>query len=144
MKWIIEGRTYNTDTAAIVGDYSYTDDFNREVEGRLYVTPGGAFFAVLETRVREGHETRTKTSVEPLTRDDVEALTKRREGFRVIDEEALKAPPEAEAEVEPGATLYVRLPASLKKRVDAKAAAENLSANSWALRCLERCLDRPI
>jgi predicted transcriptional regulator len=51
-------------------------------------------------------------------------------------------PPEAAAEAEPGATIYIRVPASLKKRVDEAAREVELSGNVWAMRCVEQCLDR--
>ncbi len=49
-------------------------------------------------------------------------------------------PPEAEAESEPSATIYVRVPVSLKRRLEQAAVAEKLSGNSWSIRCIERCL----
>jgi hypothetical protein len=49
--------------------------------------------------------------------------------------------PEAAAENDPGATIYMRVPASLKKRVDDAAREGKLSGNVWAMRCVERCLE---
>lgn len=51
-----------------------------------------------------------------------------------------EAPPEATAEPEPGATIYIRVPMALKKSVDEAARAANVSSNVWAMRCLEKCL----
>ena len=49
--------------------------------------------------------------------------------------------PEATAEtVEASATIYLRAPASLKRRVDEAAAAAGLSVNAYMLRCGESCL----
>jgi hypothetical protein len=50
-------------------------------------------------------------------------------------------PPEAAAEAEPGATIYTRVPATLKRAADAAAREQNLSGNAWAMRCIERCLE---
>jgi hypothetical protein len=50
-------------------------------------------------------------------------------------------PPEATAEAEPGATIYIRVPASLKRSVDEAAKSEKLSGNVWAMRCVEHCLN---
>ncbi len=50
-------------------------------------------------------------------------------------------PPEAEAEAKPGATIYIRVPASLKRSVDEAAKAADVSGNVWAMRCVERCLN---
>ena len=38
------------------------------------------------------------------------------------------------------ATIFLRLPATLKKHVDRAAARAELSTNAWAMKCLERCL----
>ena len=52
-------------------------------------------------------------------------------------------PPEATAETEASATAYVRLPASLKMRMDQAAAAAGKSFNAWATQCFEACLGAP-
>jgi hypothetical protein len=52
-------------------------------------------------------------------------------------------PPEAAAEDAPGATLYIRVPASLKDRADRLARDEEVSLNAWAMRCVERCTALP-
>ena len=49
-------------------------------------------------------------------------------------------PPEAQAEAEPGATLYLRLPASLKARVEEAAEEAKLSTNAWCMKVLEGTL----
>ena len=45
MKKIINGKTYNTETAELIGDYSqsYPNDFNY-IEEALYVTKKGGYF----------------------------------------------------------------------------------------------------
>ena len=37
-------------------------------------------------------------------------------------------------------TVYVRMPASLKRQIESAAESDGLSANSWAMRCFEKCL----
>jgi hypothetical protein len=49
--------------------------------------------------------------------------------------------PEAAAEPEQGATIYLRVPATLKQRVDKAANADSMSSNAWVMRCVERCLE---
>ena len=51
-------------------------------------------------------------------------------------------PPEAAAESEAGATLYLRVPTSLKRRVDEAAKSNKLSGNVWLMRCVEGCLKK--
>ncbi len=80
-----------------------------------------------------------KFHFEATDRDEVLRLVETTDNMEIIDS-SLEEPPEAEAEAEPGATIYVRMPASLKKRVDDAAKAANLSGNVWTMRCLERCL----
>ena len=48
--------------------------------------------------------------------------------------------PEAAAEIEPGATIYLRVPATLKHRVDEAASVAGMSSNAWVMRCIEACL----
>jgi hypothetical protein len=53
-------------------------------------------------------------------------------------------PPEAAAEpAAPEATIYVRVPLSLKTLIEAKARGDSLSVNSYVIRCLESCAGRP-
>jgi HicB family len=59
----------------------------------------------------------------------------------VIHDRFAEGVPEAEPETEQGATIYLRVPTTLKRRVDQAANAASLSSNSWVMRCLENCLD---
>jgi hypothetical protein len=45
------------------------------------------------------------------------------------------------AEAESGATIYIRVPAALKRDVDEAAREAKTSGNVWAMRCVERCLE---
>jgi hypothetical protein len=111
----------------------------------LYQTRGGAFFL---------HKEKTKHEWDEGEREHVKRV--RHEFVRLSPEEASKwllegdvevinnpfdDPPEASAEAEPGATLYIRVPAALKRRVDEAAANAKVSGNVWAMRCVERCLE---
>jgi len=53
-------------------------------------------------------------------------------------------PPEAELEQEPSSTIYLRVPSSLKQRLETVAKSDNLSINSWTMRCIERCIERRV
>lgn len=53
-------------------------------------------------------------------------------------------PPEASAEREDAATIYMRVPKALKTRLESAASDAKLSGNVWAMRCIERCLDKTI
>ena len=137
MKRIIDGQTYNTDTSTIVARYEYKDDKGYDTEATLYQTRGGAFFLVHKWAVDD----LWKFHFEAMTRDEVSRLVERTDNLEIVDEGAINEPPEAEAEAEPSATLYIRVPASLKKRVDDAAKESKVSGNVWAMRCVERCLE---
>jgi predicted HicB family RNase H-like nuclease len=49
-------------------------------------------------------------------------------------------PPEAATEEAPGATIFLRVPQSLKTRIEMAANQSGTSINTYGLRCLERCL----
>jgi hypothetical protein len=145
MKRIIDGKTYNTDTATIVARYSYEDHNGYEVEATLYQTKGGAFFAVHEWEVPDPYDhdgTKTKTFAEALSRDEIDRMVARTMDLEIVNEKALALPPEASDEAEDGATIYMRLPKALKAKIDEAARTANLSINAWMLRCCESCVSR--
>jgi predicted HicB family RNase H-like nuclease len=146
MKRVIEGKTYNTDTAIKVALYQYEDHDGYDTEATIYLTRGGAFFAVhtWDVKVHDGFgglETKNKVYVEALSREEVDKLVET-ENMEIVNEKALTLPPEAVSEAEAAATIYVRVPEALKARVDEAAEKANASINAWALRCFEACLAR--
>ena len=86
-------------------------------------------------------ETKTSNTFVPMSREQAHKwmMTGDVEVFRDLFE----LPPEAEAEAEPDATIYIRVPASLKRNVDGAARAAKVSGNVWAMRCVEQCLEKP-
>jgi predicted HicB family RNase H-like nuclease len=136
MKRLIDGVTYNTDTATQLARKNYEGDWNNQecpVEADLYQTRGGAFFIV-----------------EEITVDEDMIITKFR--FSKCSEEAARhwiTTGEVEVflnpfedkvtEDETEGTVYVRMPANLKRRIEVLAEAAGLSANAWAIRCFEQC-----
>jgi hypothetical protein len=147
MKRIIDGVTYSTDTATLIAQAERVDDYagSRPEERstfRLYQTRGGAFF--VHTRM----ETQRKNLREewlPITRDEFEPLSRDQaqswilEGDVELLNDVFGEPPEASGEPAAGATLYIRVPASLKDRLEVLARDENVSLNTWTIRCVERC-----
>lgn len=149
MKKIIDGVTYNTDTSTVVGRKTWEDEghFSGRPStgvGTLYQTRGGAFFVdEEETRTvwnaRTGdREERVEHNFLPLDAEHAQKWLL--EGETEVVFNPFEDPPEAEAEAEPGATIYVRVPAALKRQVDDQAKSEKVSGNVWAMRCIERCL----
>jgi hypothetical protein len=144
MKRVIDGKTYNTDTATIVATYNYEDRDGYDTDVVIYLTKGGALFAVHTWEVPDPNGdrgTRTKTYFEALSREQVQKLMTT-EQMEIHNEEALTLPPEAVDEVEEGATIYMRLPKALKAKIDEAATAAGVSTNSWMLRCAESCVAR--
>jgi hypothetical protein len=135
VKRIIDGLTYNTDTATPVAKYEYTDPSGYDTEATVYQTRGGAFFIVHEWEVDE----KPKVYFEASSRDEIMKLVERTNNLVILNEQILQEPPEAAAESAPAATLYIRVPATLKDRLDTLARHENVSLNTWTMRCVERC-----
>jgi predicted HicB family RNase H-like nuclease len=144
MKRIIDGVTYNTDTSTKLAESEYDVPYNHDdcpCIATLYQTRGGAYF--IHQRIQVGVD--QELGVE-ATRDRFVALSIEEaqkwimEGDTEIFHNPFADPPEAEAEVEPGATIYIRVPSSLKGRVDAAAEEANLSTNALAIRCMEKCI----
>lgn len=139
MKRVIDGVTYNTDTATVVARWDYRDFDGLDTDATLYQTRGGAFFAVHEWEVpdRDCGVPRRKVWFEAMQRDRVEHLIEYAKNLAIVAPDILGEPPEAEAEKTPGATLYIRVPASLKAQIETAASEARLSVNAWAMRCLE-------
>lgn len=146
MKRIIDGVTYNTDTSTLLAKSAYGCEYNHQpfdCEGTLYQTRGGAFF--VHEQIDLGFD---PDDNEQIVKDRFAALSPHEAQKWIMTGEVeifhnpFEDPPEARAESEKGATIYVRVPASLKRRVDEAAEESNLSSNAWATRCVERCLSK--
>ena len=145
MKRIVNGMTYNTDTALKFAKAEWSKD-GTENTGIFYKTRGGAFFMHQETtrqvwNERErGYRTKVEHSFEPLSPETAQAWLNHGEGDIEILVDVFECPPEATAEEETSATIYTRVPMELKKLLDERAAAQGLSGNAFVMRCLENCL----
>jgi hypothetical protein len=135
MKRIIDGKTYNTDTATTVARWDYQDENGYDTAVTLYQTRGAAFFAVHLWTVDEV----VKVYFESFTREGVARLVEHIDNLTILDSSILQDPPEATDDSETTATLYIRVPASLKDRLEALAKADGVSLNTWTMRCVERC-----
>jgi hypothetical protein len=150
MKRIVDGKTYNTDTSTLLARTEWEDEnryeptYGWDCVGELYQTRGGAFFVlVTKTKAPDARdpddEGKQRVECSPLTAEEAQSWLL--EGGDVeVFRNPFEDPPEAEAEAEPGATIYIRVPSALKRDVDAAAAKAGVSVNVWAMRCVERCL----
>jgi hypothetical protein len=113
----------------------WTDQSDGPVEETLYQTLGGAFFLVEETarnvwnEREQKRETKAATNVTPMSRDEAQEWIMT--GEVEIIKNPFEDPPEAAAEAEPGATIYIRVPASLKREVEEAAKEAKVSGNVW-------------
>jgi hypothetical protein len=132
-KRIIEGKTYNTETATQIAGWS--DDDGPYDSGRyLYQTRFGAFFlySYLEGRDEDDHE-----SIQPFTPDQAREWLEKNLSHRAdLIESLFGQMPEAGS----GESKFtLRMPDSLRDRLAECAKANNQSLNAWIVRCLESC-----
>jgi hypothetical protein len=139
MKRVVNGISYNTDTALRLG-------FDREVEMQgpttLYQTKGGAFFLQfeMETSVWNESSRANVTVKEPIFRPIGPGHAKdwlSEKGVEVFHN-PFKDKLSDTSEREPGGTLAVRVPATLKRAVEQAAKNAGISGNAWTMRCIER------
>ncbi len=145
MKRIINGVSFNTETSTEIAKYEAEDGEGAELRSvveTLCQTRGGAFFThwiqrvVIEDATAPGGKIVKETNrIIPVTRDEAQdwIMNSNVEVFSDIFGEV----PEASEEVNPESTIYVRVPTSLKDRIEVVAKAAGQSVNAWALRCLE-------
>jgi hypothetical protein len=122
MKRIIDGKTYNTDTATKIAKFYYSPDESID----LYQNRHGAFFEFWADYYGPG--------IRPLT--DAEALAWLEKHANHLVEQYFGAMPEGGAAER---RLTIRVPVNLAERVEKAAEAKGLSLNSYAMRCFERC-----
>jgi hypothetical protein len=91
MKRVINGKTCNTNTAAVAARWEYEDLKGHETNATLFQTKGGAFFVVHQWETSECW----KTYFGELTHQDVNELVRQTDNLEIIDQTALSEPPEA-------------------------------------------------
>lgn len=142
MKRIIDGVTYNTETSTALAKSIWDDEF--ENTGILYQTRGGAFFAHVNTLEKRWNEREGESYLQEIDIFEPMSADKAHEWIMTGEVEVFSNPfddpPEATADTEKGSTIYLRVPISLKQRVDEAAGEMKSSANTWAMRCVEQCL----
>ena len=131
-KRIIDGRTYNTETATEIADWA--DDVGiYELYLCLYKTRFGAFF---EYGRKSGGEDDGET-IRPLTPEDARTWLEQFASSRPELIEFLfgEMPEAGSGEVK----FTLRIPESLRRRLATRAKENRQSLNAWMVRCLERC-----
>ena len=135
-KRIIDGKTYNTETATRIAGW---DDDNNEDgpwdSGRLlYQTRHGAFFLY---SYLDGANEQDFDKIEPYTPEQAQKwLEENCSWDPELIERLFGAMPEAGS----GEVKYtLRLPESLRDRLAIRAKSNQQSLNAWIVRCLEAC-----
>jgi predicted HicB family RNase H-like nuclease len=132
MKRIIDGVTYNTDTATKITRSSPEDDIYQSglplLRKELYQTRHAAFFLVQWNEVDYVEE------IIPL--DDEQAKKFLEVNANDLLEKYFGPFPEAGAAER---RLTIRLPINLAGRIETAAKNKGLSLNSYAMRCFEQC-----
>jgi predicted DNA binding CopG/RHH family protein len=126
MKRIIDGTTYDTETATEV--YSFEDPYSGAWSA-MYQTRHGAFFKVVCDHDGETH------IFTPLSDSEAQKLLERHANH-VVEKYFGPFPEYGSAE----RRLTVRIPVGLARRVEAAASTQNLNVNQYIQRTLERAL----
>ena len=127
-KRIIDGRTYNTETAILLGQWEADDE---PIEEALFKTRHGAYFlyAFLDSEPDEW--------IVPQTPEEAQRWME--EHCRPeLTEAEFGHMPEAE---NPEARITLRMPETLRRRIATIAEERDQSVNAWLLRCVERCVE---
>ena len=135
MKRVINGLAYDIDKSVLVARTVL--DAN-ELEGgvcfaNLYRTPGGAFFSQerIHGKDRDGEAAHLNRFI-PLTASEAQEWVLKGD-VELVDNSFISAPEATAetAEADVSATIYVRAPVSLKRRVEKAAAEQMMSVNAY-------------
>jgi predicted HicB family RNase H-like nuclease len=139
-KRIIDGKTYNTETATQIEGWSEDHDEPWPYESGVYLYQNrfGSFFLYM---FRNGMGEEDYEEIEPYTPEQARSWLEKHRSYRVdLIESLFGAMPEAGS----GEAKYtLRMPDSLRDRLAARAKANNQSLNAWIVRCLESCAAEP-
>jgi predicted HicB family RNase H-like nuclease len=135
-KRIIDGKTYNTETATLVAEAA-TDPYEPSEFDELYQTRHGAYFRHYGDWARVDH-TGTVSYVEPLTPAEAQAWMEKHAWAELLEKHFGEQPEAGESE----SRITLRIPDALKSRIEEMASANNQSLNAWIMRCLESCAKR--
>jgi hypothetical protein len=127
VKRVIEGKSYNTDTATRIAIGGPEDSF---ASWEMYRNRHGTFFNVVTD-----HDGKTQW-IRPLDDAEAQVFLEKNAGPEIVDEVFGPFPEAGAAE----RRLTIRLPGNLADRLEAAAKTKNLSLNSYAMRCFEVCV----
>ena len=130
-KRIIEGKTFNTETATQLG---YWDGADTPLVQALYQTRHGAFFLYSLDEAKHTSDPRYEQII-PHKPDEAQKWMEQHCSAEALERVFGEMPEPGETE----ARFTLRLPETLRKRLAALAEERRQSLNAWILRCLEAC-----
>lgn len=133
-KRIIGGKTYNTETATKIAQEAYEEGSAEEAFrwNQLFQTRYGAYFTYC------GDERWPECEgITPLSPAEAQAWMEEYAGAELIEQHFGEMPEAGDSE----SRFTLRMPDSLKQRIDAAAKEKKQSTNAWIIRSLEQCVE---
>ena len=127
-KRIIDGKTYNTETATLLG---YHEESEGPWDHALFKTRFGAYFLYSMS----GADLREE--IAPFRPDEAQRWMERHCSAERVEAEFGEMPEAGD----PEARFTLRLPESLRRRAAILAESRDQSLNAWILRCIEQGVD---
>ena len=132
MKRIIDGKTYNTETATLLAK---AEEDGGPFHDTLFQTRHGAYFRHFGDWSYGGPYEHMLEDIQPLSPAEAQAWMEAHRFTWLIEQHFGDQPEAGEAE----SRITVRIPDSLKTRIEVLAVANKQSLNAWIMRCLETC-----
>lgn len=136
MKKIIEGKTYNTETATRIAEELFSNPHDAGmIFNELYQTRHGAYFRFYGTEYDEW-----PARIEPLSPAEAQVWMEKHASVELIEQHFGEMPEAGDSE----SRFTLRMPDSLKQRIDVAAKTNNQSTNAWIVRALEKAANEQI
>lgn len=131
MKRIIDGKTYNTETATKIAHQFFEEGSAEEAYSWnwLYQTRHGAYFLYYGDERWDDYQ-----DIKPLSPAEAQAWMEKHASVELIEQHFGEMPEAGDAE----SRFTLRMPDSLKQRIDSAAKINNQSTNAWIVRALEK------
>lgn len=135
-KRIIDGKTYNTETATQIAGHHDQSALPYSSGEFLFQTRFGAFF---EFSYYEGFGEDDWEKITPLTPEEAQNWLEKKVSWQpeLIEQLFGEMPEAGSSEVK----YTLRLPESLRNKLALLANQNGQSLNAWIVRCLEKCSD---
>ncbi len=134
-KRIIDGKTYNTETATEIYGWTNAHGHGYNAE-HLFQSRFGAFFKYVANQ-QDWNPEGDYEKIVPVTPEDARAWLEKHMSFDPNGIEKLfgEMPEAGSGEVK----YTLRMPESLRNKLSARAEENKQSLNAWIVRCLEGC-----